>query len=98
MEKHLEFFRSTGMDFVKIQFELPSRATEISGRKIGPRCRSMEEFYQPRSDVVEGLVREPGGEALVILTLYSPLMWRGRRSRQRSRRISVKTPGSQTRD
>jgi uroporphyrinogen decarboxylase len=79
VEKHLEFFRYTGMDFVKIQFELPfPRHPEI--RRPGDWARLPvygKEFYQPQLEVVEGLVREAKREALVVLTLYSPFMLAG---------------------
>ena len=41
VEKHLEYFRYTEMDFVKIQFNCPSLARPESGhRPIGISCRS----------------------------------------------------------
>lgn len=76
INKHLEFFRATGMDFVKIQYEqvLPP----------GPPIRTPEdwaavqlypdEFFEEPIRVVEGLVQAAKAEALVIMTLYSPFM------------------------
>lgn len=77
IDKHLEFFRSTGMDFVKIQYEQPFPASAPL-RKPGdwahaPRCS--EEFFEGAVNVVEGLVKATRSEALVIMTLYSPFMW-----------------------
>ena len=76
VDKHLEYFRYTGMDFVKIQFELPFPSQ--------PQIRKPEDWstlpffgldhYEPVLKVVEGLVRAAKKEALVILTLYSPFM------------------------
>ena len=41
VDKHLEYFRSTGMDFVKIQFELPfPRQPKSRRRPTGPSCPS----------------------------------------------------------
>ena len=79
VDKHLEFFRYTGMDFVKIQFELPyPRHPEIQRPEDWARMPLYgKEFYQPQLEVVEGLVREIGDDALVILTLYSPFMLAG---------------------
>lgn len=79
VEKHLEFFRYTGMDFVKIQFELPfPRHPEIRRPEDWARLPVYGlEFYQPQLEVVEGLVREAKREALVVLTLYSPFMLAG---------------------
>lgn len=79
VEKHLEFFRYTGMDFVKIQFELPfPRHPEIQRPADWDKLPVYgKEFYQPQLEVVEGLVREAQDEALVVLTLYSPFMLAG---------------------
>lgn len=79
VEKHLAFFRYTGMDFVKIQFELPfPRHPEIQRPADWARLPFYgKDFYQPQLDVVEGLVREAKGDALVVLTLYSPFMLAG---------------------
>jgi uroporphyrinogen decarboxylase len=77
VDKHLEFFRQTGMDFVKIQFELPlppfphlSRPEDWLQVPLYP-----EEFFEAPIRVVEGLVKAAKSEALVIMTLYSPFMW-----------------------
>ena len=79
VEKHLEYFRYTGMDFVKIQYE--------NGFPHIPEIRHPVDwvnmpfygldFYQEPLRVVEGLVKAAKKEALVILTLYSPFMLAG---------------------
>ena len=77
IDKHLEFFHSTGMDFVKIQYEQPfPSSTPIRKPEDwahAPLCS--EEFFEAQIHVVEGLVKATKTEALVILTLYSPFMW-----------------------
>jgi uroporphyrinogen decarboxylase len=77
IDKHLEFFRSTGMDFVKIQYEHPFPPSAPIHKPEdwahAPRC--LEEFFEAPIHVVEGLVKEATSEALVIMTLYSPFMW-----------------------
>jgi uroporphyrinogen decarboxylase len=77
IDKHLEFFHSTGMDFVKIQYEQPfPSSTPIRKPEDwahAPLCS--EEFFEAPIHVVEGLVKAAKSEALVILTLYSPFMW-----------------------
>ena len=77
IDKHLEFFRSTGMDFVKIQYEQPFPAStlihEPQDWARAPRCS--EEFFDAPIQVVKGLVKAAKSEALVIMTLYSPFMW-----------------------
>jgi uroporphyrinogen decarboxylase len=76
IERHLEFFRYTGMDFVKIQFEqgLPEW-TVTTPADWGRARRLTEEDFAPTVEVVRGLVNAAGKEALVVLTLYSPFMW-----------------------
>ena len=83
VDKHLEFFRHTGMDFVKIQYEQVQPASEKL--QPGGMIRTPadwahvplygEEFFEPTVRVVEGLVRAAKAEALILLTLYSPFMW-----------------------
>jgi uroporphyrinogen decarboxylase len=75
VEKHLEFFRSTGMDIVKIQFEHPFPRLDI--RKPGDWSRVPvygPDFFESPLRVVEGLVKSSKKDALVLLTLYSPFM------------------------
>jgi uroporphyrinogen decarboxylase len=77
IDRHLEFFRFTGMDFVKIQYEqgfpssTPIRKPEDWAH--APLCS--EEFFDAPIRVVEGLVKAAKSDALVIMTLYSPFMW-----------------------
>jgi uroporphyrinogen decarboxylase len=77
--KHLEYFRATGMDFVKVQYErtfpaIPEIRTPGDWKKM-PRYGP--DFYAPQLEVVEGLVKAAGQEALVLCTLYSPFMCAG---------------------
>ena len=76
VDKHLEYFRYTGMDFVKIQFELPfPRQPEIQTPADWDRLPFFKlDHYEPMLKVVEGLVAAAKREAPVILTLYSPYM------------------------
>ena len=77
--KHLEYFRATDMDFVKIQFEQsypldpslqkPADWSKLALRKI--------DFYEPLIVTVRELVKQVGKEALVLMTLYSPFMCAG---------------------
>ena len=78
-QKHLEFFRQTGMDFVKIQFEQtyerqpflqkPADWSKLALRKI--------DFYEPLIVTVRDLVRDAKKDALILMTLYSPFMCAG---------------------
>jgi uroporphyrinogen decarboxylase len=79
VDKHLEYFHYTGMDFVKIQYEqkfplLPFIQKPADWAKMpfyGP------DFYEEQLRVVKGLVDAAKKDALVILTLYSPFMCAG---------------------
>jgi uroporphyrinogen decarboxylase len=79
VDKHLEYFRYTGMDFVKIQYErgfphIPDIQRPEDWVKM-PFYKL--DFYEQPLRVVEGLVKAAKSEALVILTLYSPFMCAG---------------------
>jgi uroporphyrinogen decarboxylase len=77
--RHLEFFRQTDMDFVKIQFEQtyerqpfllkPADWSRLALRKL--------DFYEPLLETVRELVRASKKEALILMTLYSPYMCAG---------------------
>lgn len=77
IDKHLEFFRATDMDFIKIQYEQP--VTEwMAVETIDDWARLPrydEEFFAGMLELVEGLVKAAKAEALVLMTLYSPFMW-----------------------
>ena len=77
VDKHLEFFRHTGMDFVKIQYEqLQPLYPPIRKPEDWMHVPLVEDdFFEPTIRVVKGLVKAAGPEALVILTVYSPFMW-----------------------
>ena len=78
VDKHLEFFRATGMDLVKIQFEHPFPRLDI--RKPADWAKVPVyglDFFETPLRVVEGLVKSSKKEALVLLTLYSPFMLAG---------------------
>jgi uroporphyrinogen decarboxylase len=79
IDKHLSYFRHTGMDFVKIQYEFPfPHRPEIASPDDWAKMPSYgREFFQDQLDVVAGLVEAIDGEALVIQTLYSPFMEAG---------------------
>ncbi|MCX5735198.1 MAG: hypothetical protein NTW68_12850 [candidate division NC10 bacterium] len=79
VDKHLEFFRYTGMDLLKIQYEhkfppLPEIRRPEDWGKIP--CYGLE-FYREPLQIVKGLVQAAKREALVIQTLYSPFMCAG---------------------
>lgn len=75
IDKHKEFFKVTGMDFVKIQFELPWPEIAIKSPKDWATIPYLGlDFYEPQLEVVRGLVAALKAEAVVVCTLYSPFM------------------------
>ncbi len=79
VDKHLEFFRYTGMDFVKIQYEnpFPRRADIVRPGDWGKLPVYGRDFYEEQLAVVAGLAAAAKAEALVLMTLYSPFMCAG---------------------
>jgi uroporphyrinogen decarboxylase len=79
VDKHLEYFHATGMDFVKIQYE--GKFPEIPTIQRPEDWANMPfyglDFYEPQLKVVEGLVKAAKKDALIVLTLYSPFMCAG---------------------
>ncbi len=79
VDKHLEYFRYTAMDFVKIQYE--RTFPPVAAIQKPEDWRKMPhyglEFYAPELEAVEGLVKAAKQEALVLVTLYSPFMCAG---------------------
>ncbi len=76
VDKHLEYFRATGMDFVKIQYEqrLPPAPPIRQADDWAQIPLYPDSFFEPTLRVVEGLVKAARAEALVVMTLYSPFM------------------------
>lgn len=79
VDKHLEYFHFTDMDFVKIQYEHTFPPLDYIQRPADwvkmPLYK--EDFFEPPLKVVEGIVKAAKPEALVIVTLYSPFMCAG---------------------
>ena len=79
IDKHLAYFRHTGMDFVKIQYEFAfPHLSEIQSPDDWEDMPSYgRAFFQEQLRVVKGLIDTVKGEALVLQTLYSPFMSAG---------------------
>ena len=79
VDRHLEYFRATGMDFVKIQYEHPfPEMPEIAHSRDWAKVPVFaEDYFAPPLSVVAGIVKSIKKEALVIVTLYSALMHAG---------------------
>jgi uroporphyrinogen decarboxylase len=82
IDKHLEFFHYTGMDFVKIQYEnvFPNRPEIQKPTDWEHMPLYDKDFYMDQLNIVEGLVKKAKKEALIIMTLYSPFMCAGHTS------------------
>ncbi len=76
IEKHMEYFRFTDMDFVKIQYEagFPPHPEIEKPEDWAKLPVHGKEHYAEQVGVVEGLVQALKKEALVVCTLYSPFM------------------------
>jgi len=79
IDKHLAYFRHTGMDFVKIQYEhrfpqIPAIQRPEDWARV-PLYK--EDFFAEPLAVVKGIVEAAKPEALVLVTLYSPFMCAG---------------------
>ena len=79
VDKHLEYFKATGMDLIKIQYErtFPHLNQIQSPQDWAKMPFYGLDFYEEQLDVVEGMVKAAGKEAVVVLTLYSPFMCAG---------------------
>ncbi len=79
VDRHLEYFRATGMDFVKIQYEHPfPKLPEIRRPKDWARVPALgADYFSDPLEVVAGMVKEAKKEAVVVVTLYSALMHAG---------------------
>lgn len=74
VQDHVNFFRATNMDIVKIQYEIVVPKLDIKTpadwKKVpvyGP------EFFEPQLSTIEDLANQLKGEALIFPTVYSPV-------------------------
>jgi uroporphyrinogen decarboxylase len=77
VNRHLEFFRFTGMDFLKIQYEqtLPPGPVVHQPADWASVPLYPLDFHEESAAITRGLVQAAGSEALVVMTVYSPFMW-----------------------
>ena len=73
IKAHLDYFRATGMDFVKIQFEQSyPKALEVKTATDWAKIPVLkEEWFEPSLYVIRGLVKAAKSEALILPTMYS---------------------------
>lgn len=74
IKAHLDYFRATGMDFVKIQFEqsYPKMAEVKTPADWAKIPVLTEEWFAPSLYIIKGLVKAAKPEALILPTMYSP--------------------------
>jgi len=77
IKAHLDHFRGTGMDFVKIQFDEQTLSQPPANPIKTPRDWSnfpvyTEKWWEPSLYLLKGLIREAKSEGLIIQTLFSP--------------------------
>ncbi|MDR1456278.1 MAG: hypothetical protein LBJ01_11545 [Tannerella sp.] len=79
VRRHIEFFRATHMDLEKIQYEVVMpRLENIKSPKDWKDIPVYgQEFFAPQLQVIEALAKELQPEALIIPTVYSPLLSAG---------------------
>jgi uroporphyrinogen decarboxylase len=66
VDRHLEFFRATDMDFVKIQYEHPFPRLQITRPRDWASIPSLDaEYFAEPLKVVDGIVRAVNREAVV---------------------------------
>lgn len=71
---HIDFFRKTNMDIVKVQYEVVAPKVSIRSKEDFEAIpRLGEEFFEPQIEVIRALSEELRDEALIIPTVYCPL-------------------------
>ncbi len=79
VDKHIEFYRTTGNDILKVQYEHKYPAMdEIREPRDWAKMPCYDaDFYADQLDVVAGVVEALSEETVIIVTLYSPFMFAG---------------------
>jgi len=73
VNSHINYFVSTDMDFVKVQFEQGYGRRKIERSEDWSQIQPFDvSFFQPTLDIVKGIYETVGHDAMVIPTVYSP--------------------------
>ncbi|MDZ4799821.1 MAG: uroporphyrinogen decarboxylase family protein [Bryobacteraceae bacterium] len=77
--RHLEFYRHTDMDFLKIQFEQTYSRQDFLRKPADWSKLKLAglDFYEPLLQTVRELVKAEKKNSLILMTLYSPFMCAG---------------------
>ncbi|MGN1229711.1 MAG: uroporphyrinogen decarboxylase family protein [Prevotella sp.] len=74
VQEHVEFFKATNMDIVKIQYEIVVPHIDIKKPEDWKKVPVYDkEFFAPQIEVIEAISGQLQGQALVFPTVYSPL-------------------------
>ncbi len=74
VQDHVNFFRATNMDIVKIQYEVVVPRLDIKKPEDWKKVPVYgEDFFEPQLTVIEDLAQQLSGEALILPTVYSPV-------------------------
>mgnify|MGYP002523877224 FL=1 len=74
VQDHIDFFKATNMDIVKVQYEVVVPRLDIKTPEDWKKVPVYgEDFFEPQLAVIEDLARELKGEAFILPTVYSPV-------------------------
>ena len=75
VEEHIAFFHETGNDILKVQYETLPPTWEIRTAEDFAKVEELtENYFEPQLQVIEELARQLKAYALIIPTVYSPLL------------------------
>ncbi|MBQ8153394.1 MAG: hypothetical protein IJ069_06915 [Prevotella sp.] len=75
VEEHIAFFHETGNDILKVQYETLPPKWEIKTAKDFEKVQELPAVYfEPQLQVIEELAAQLKDSALIIPTVYSPLL------------------------
>lgn len=75
VEEHIAFFHETGNDILKVQYETLPPQWEIKTAKDFDKVEILPtEYFEPQLQVIEELAKQLKDSALIIPTVYSPLL------------------------
>lgn len=75
VEEHIAFFHETGNDILKVQYETLPPQWEIKTAKDFEKVEVLPtEYFEPQLQVIEALANQLKDSALIIPTVYSPLL------------------------
>lgn len=75
VEEHIAFFHETDNDILKVQYETLPPQWEIKTAKDFEKVQELPtEYFEPQLQVIEELAKQLKDSALIIPTVYSPLL------------------------